>query len=47
MKYTSVKVPKRLSERIQSICEEWGYRSITEFVIESARLRLLEKENER
>ena len=40
--YTSVKLPARLSEMIResSIFKEYGYRSVSEFVIEATRKRL-------
>ena len=40
--YTSVKVPKVLAERINEIANREGYRSVSEFILESARRRLEE-----
>ena len=54
MTYTKVNIPKNLVERIRKFIEDndYGYRSIQEFVIESVRIRLqqleqLEQEKER
>lgn len=43
--YTSVKVPKILAEKIMNnpIVKSWGYRSVSEFMIESVRLHLMKK----
>jgi hypothetical protein len=38
--YTAVKIPVVLAEKINSKLDEFGYRSLTEFVIDSARRRL-------
>ena len=38
--YTSVKVPTVMVERIQRVLKARGYRSVSEFVIESVRLRV-------
>lgn len=40
MDYTTVKVPVPLARRIESVSESHGYRSVSEFVIESIRYRL-------
>lgn len=40
--YTSVKVPKILSVKAQPILEREGYRSFSEFVLDSTRRRLEE-----
>ena len=39
---TSVKVPKVLAEKVRIVSEKEGYRSVTEFILESVRLRLRE-----
>ena len=43
--YTSVKIPQVLAEKIMNNpnIQSWGYRSVSEFVIESTRLYLLKK----
>ena len=40
--YTSVKVPKTLADKItnSAIYKEWGFRSVSEFMIDSARRRI-------
>ena len=38
--YTSVKVPKILAEKIMNKTKNEGYRSVSEFVLESTRRRL-------
>lgn len=38
--FFSLKVPKVLSDRAQPILEREGYRSFSEFVLDSARRRL-------
>lgn len=40
--YTSVKVPKALSEIIKNSTTytAWGYRSVSEFILDSARRRI-------
>ena len=38
--YTSVKVPKKLSEKIRLVVDEEGYRSVSEFMLEASRRRL-------
>jgi Arc/MetJ-type ribon-helix-helix transcriptional regulator len=40
MDYTTVKVPMPLAKRIETVSEANGYRSVSEFVIESIRYRL-------
>lgn len=40
MDYSTVKVPAPLVKRIESVAEPNGYRSISEFVIDSIRCRL-------
>lgn len=40
--YTSVKVPKVLAEKIINKTKDEGYRSVSEFVLESTRRRLEE-----
>lgn len=42
MEYTSVKVPKVLTERIRNSqhYKEFGYRSVSEFILEATRDRL-------
>lgn len=40
MDYTTVKVPVPLAKQIETVSEANGYRSISEFVIESIRYRL-------
>jgi Arc/MetJ-type ribon-helix-helix transcriptional regulator len=40
MDYATVKVPAPLVERIGRIAEANGYRSVSEFVIDSIRVRL-------
>ncbi|MCV0372754.1 MAG: ribbon-helix-helix domain-containing protein [Nitrosarchaeum sp.] len=42
--YTSVKVPKVLAEKIMNKTKDQGYRSVSEFVLESTRRRLEEFE---
>jgi len=46
--YTSVKLPARLSEMIREspIFKEYGYRSVSEFVIEATRIKLIEVEKQ-
>lgn len=41
-KYTSIKVPKVLAERIvnSKIFNQLGYRSVSEFILDAGRLRL-------
>ena len=44
--YTSVKVPKILANKISSVAIKNGvYRSVSEFVLDSARRRLEDIEN--
>ena len=40
--YTSVKVPKNLADKISNskIFNENGYRSVSEFILDSARRRI-------
>lgn len=38
--YTSVKVPKILAEKIQTVAIEEGYRSVSEFILDASRRRL-------
>lgn len=38
--YTSIKIPKVLSEKILSIADTFGYRSVSEFVMEATREHL-------
>lgn len=49
--YTSIKVPKTLADRIVNadVYNKLGYRSVSEFILEAARLRLeyLEKRYEK
>lgn len=40
MDYATVKVPVPLVKRIETVAESNGYRSISEFVIDSIRVRL-------
>jgi Arc/MetJ-type ribon-helix-helix transcriptional regulator len=40
MDYATVKVPAPLVKRIEAIAEPNGYRSVSEFVVESVRARL-------
>ncbi len=40
MDYATVKVPAPLVKKIERVAEPNGYRSISEFVIESIRYRL-------
>ena len=47
MDYTSVPLPKVLADRIRAIAAENGYRSVSEFVLESTRTHLEEVENRR
>jgi len=41
-KFTSVKIPKVLAKQISDNCEKWGYRSVSDFVLFSARQKLRE-----
>ena len=36
-KYTSVKIPKKLSEQIQAVMVERGFRSVSDFVLFGTR----------
>ena len=45
--YTSVKVPKVLAERINEIVNREGFRSVSEFVLDSTRRRLEECNNKK
>ena len=38
--YTSVKVPKVLAEKIQTVAVQEGYRSVSEFLLDAGRRRL-------
>lgn len=38
--YTSVKIPKILSEKITKILDKNGYRSVSEFIMEAIREHL-------
>jgi metal-responsive CopG/Arc/MetJ family transcriptional regulator len=38
--YTSVKIPKVLADRINQVAGQMGYRSVSEFVLDSTRRRL-------
>jgi Arc/MetJ-type ribon-helix-helix transcriptional regulator len=40
MDYATVKVPTPLVKQIERVAESNGYRSVSEFVIESIRYRL-------
>ena len=40
MEYSSVKIPKVLSEKIQKEAYPLGYRSVSEFVMEATRNHL-------
>lgn len=40
--YTSVKLPKAIAQRVNKAIEEQGYRSMSDFVIDSTRRRLEE-----
>lgn len=42
MEYTSVKIPKEMQESIIRLAFPLGYRSISEFIIESTRIRLIQ-----
>lgn len=44
MDYTSIPLPKVLAEQIRTIGPKNGYRSVTEFVVEATRVRLMEIE---
>jgi len=38
--YTSIKMPISLAQKIKSVANEEGYRSVSEFVMEATRMRL-------
>jgi len=38
--YTSIKMPTALAEKIKSVANDEGYRSVSEFVMEATRMRL-------
>lgn len=38
--YTSIKVPMVLADKIRSVAEKQGYRSVSEFVMEATRRHL-------
>ena len=40
LRYATVKIPRALTEKITKVGEQYGYRSISEFVIDAARRRL-------
>ena len=40
MEYMKISIPRNLVKRIERIAEHYGYRSISEFVIEAVRIRL-------
>jgi len=40
--YTSVKIPKAISEEIRDISESKGYRSVSDFVLDATRSHLRE-----
>ncbi len=42
MDYSSIKIPKVLSEKIQKDAYPLGYRSVSEFVMEATRKHLRE-----
>lgn len=42
MKYTSVKLPKTLADKINKIADSNGYRSVSDFVLEATRKHLRE-----
>lgn len=37
---TSIKIPESLSQKIMAISDEFGYRSVSEFVMEATREHL-------
>jgi len=45
MDYTTVGLPKSFAERFHDICSFFGYRTFSEFVVETVRQRLSELEN--
>lgn len=40
VEYTSIKVPRTLAERINKVAPVLGYRSVSEFILDSARRHL-------
>lgn len=45
MEYTTVGLPKSFAERFHGIMSFFGYRTFSEFVVETVRQRLQEMEN--
>ena len=45
--YTSIKIPKTLSVKIKKIIEREGFRSVSEFVLDSTRRRIDEITNKK
>ncbi|MFH1327291.1 MAG: hypothetical protein ABIH76_00325 [Candidatus Bathyarchaeota archaeon] len=45
MEYTTVGLPKSFAERFHDIMSFFGYRTFSEFVVETVRQRLQEMEN--
>jgi len=45
MEYTTVGLPKSFAERFHDIQSFFGYRTFSEFVVETVRQRLAEMEN--
>lgn len=45
MQYTTVGLPKSFAERFHDIMSFFGYRTFSEFVVETVRQRLHEMEN--
>jgi len=39
-RYTSIKVPNVLADKIRNVADEEGYRSVSEFIMEATRIRL-------
>jgi metal-responsive CopG/Arc/MetJ family transcriptional regulator len=42
LRYATVKIPRAMTDKITKIGEHYGYRSVSEFVIDAARRRLEE-----
>ena len=42
MEYTSVKIPKPLSEQIRHLCPMFGFTSVSDFVLDATRSSLRE-----
>jgi metal-responsive CopG/Arc/MetJ family transcriptional regulator len=44
--YRTISIPENLAKKIEKYLDEYGYRNLSEFVIDSARRRLEEIERE-